>query len=132
LCGAVRYESRNAPQFVGHCYCVDCRKTSGTGHGTHLFVPEEGFSVTGEVKFYARAADSGNIVSRGFCPTCGAAVYSTNSGFPGMVFPRASSLDEPDQVTPQMAIYVSRAPAWDQPPAGLPAFPEMPPQRPQG
>ena len=92
LCGAVRYQSKADPQVVGHCYCVDCRKTSGTGHCTHIGVPADGFSVTGEVRFFDKPADSGNVVSRGFCPTCGSAVYSTNSAMSGLVFPRASKV----------------------------------------
>jgi hypothetical protein len=90
LCGAVRFTSTAEPMFVGHCHCVDCRKSSGTGHSTHLLVPESDFSVTGSVTFYDHPADSGNVVSRGFCGTCGSPIYSRNSGMPGVVFPRAS------------------------------------------
>lgn len=131
LCGAVAYETAAEPMVVGHCYCVDCRKTSGTGHGTHVGVPEEALTLTGEVSFYDRAADSGNVVSRGFCPTCGSAIYSRNSAMPGMAFLRASSLDNPGDVTPQMSVYVSRAPAWDRIDPALPAFAEMPEGGPQ-
>lgn len=126
LCGAVRYETSAAPVVVGHCHCVDCRKSSGTGHCTHAAVPEEGLKVTGALKFYDRPADSGNIVSRGFCPKCGSAILSRNAAMPGMAFLRASSLDDPDAVTPQMIVYKSRAPAWDRMDASLPAFAEMP------
>jgi hypothetical protein len=126
LCGAVRYQSAVGPQVVGHCHCVDCRKSSGTGHCTHVVIPEDAFTVSGEVKFYDRPADSGNVVSRGFCPTCGSAVYSTNSGMPDMVFPRASSLDDPEIAKPQMVVYASRAPSWDHVDPELPAFPTMP------
>ena len=41
LCGAVTYEAKGDPAFVGHCYCVDCRKASGTSHGTHVGLPED-------------------------------------------------------------------------------------------
>lgn len=54
LCGAIRFKSTVDPQVVGHCHCVDCRKSSGTGHCTHLVVPEAAFSVTGPVTFYER------------------------------------------------------------------------------
>lgn len=131
LCGSVRYESSIDPQFVGHCHCIDCRKSSGTGHSTHIAVPEGSFTVSGEVKFYAHPADSGNIVSRGFCPTCGSAIYSKNSGMPGMVFPRASSLDDLEIAKPQMVVYASRAPSWDFVDPDLPSFPEMPEGGPQ-
>lgn len=131
LCGAVRFESAIAPQLVGHCHCMDCRKTSGTGHGTNIMIPVDAFTISGDVKFYDCVADSGNVVSRGFCPNCGSAIYSTNSGTPGVVYPRASSLDDPNRVTPQVVVYASRAPVWDYVDQSLPAFPEMPPADPR-
>ena len=127
LCGAVRYESDEDPALAGHCYCTDCRRTSATGHASHIGIPDTALRVTGEVRFYDAPTDSGNTVSRGFCPTCGSAVYSTNSGMPGMVFPRASSLDDPEAFKPQMNVYTKRAPSWDRPDADLPSFEEMPP-----
>ena len=132
LCGAVRYVSTAKPQFAGHCHCVDCRKSSGGGHCTHLVIPAAAFSVTGEVRFYKRAANSGNIVSRGFCPTCGSALYSLNDNMPGVAFLRASSLDDPEVAVPQVVVYASRAPSWDHVDASLPRFPEMPPAMPDG
>ena len=131
LCGAVSYESACEPMIVAHCHCVDCRKSSGTGHCTHIAIERDAFTVTGKIKFYDHPADSGNIVSRGFCPNCGCAVYSKNSGLPDMVFPRASSLDDPERVSPQMVVYASRAASWDVVDANLPAFPEMPQGGPQ-
>ena len=126
LCGAVTYEVTGEPMIVGHCHCVDCRKASGTGHGTHVGMPEPSVKMKGAVTGYKHSADSGNDVERCFCPTCGCAIYSTNTSMPGMVFLRASSLDDPDQVTPQMIVYASRAPKWDVMDASLPSFAEMP------
>ena len=125
LCGRVRYTA-GKPTVCGHCHCVDCRKTSATGHATHAMVAGPSFEVTGELACYERPADSGNLVTRYFCPDCGSAVYSINSATPGMIFVRASSLDDPSAVTPQMVVYASRAPAWDRI-DGLPSFPEMAP-----
>lgn len=76
LCGAVRYEGSGYPVIAGHCHCTDCRKASGTGHGSHMGMMEDAFSVSGEVNFFDAPADSGNIVSRGFYPNCGSAIYS--------------------------------------------------------
>ena len=128
LCGAVRYECSGDPVAAGHCHCLDCRRSSGTGHCSHLVVPLAAFRVSGEVRFYDAPADSGNIVSRGFCPTCGSAIYSKNSGMPDMVFPRASSLDDPEVFRPQMIVYASRAPSWDHMDPSLPTFETMAPQ----
>lgn len=126
LCGAVRYQG-DKQMGGGHCHCIDCRKSSGTGHCSHMAAPEEAFRVTGEVRFYDRPADSGNLISRGFCATCGAALYSKNSGMPGLVFVRASSLDDPEVFQPQMIVYTKQAPSWDRMDQALPAFEAMPP-----
>jgi hypothetical protein len=91
-----------------------------------MIVPESAISVSGEIKFYDAPADSGNVVSRGFCPNCGSAVYSTNSGMPGMVFVRASSLDDPNVFKPQMVVYTDRAASWDYVDPSLPSFAAMP------
>jgi len=95
-------------------------------HTTIAAVPEAAFSSTGELRFHDKPADSGNLVSRGFCPNCGSAILSRNSGTPGMTFIFASSLDDPNTVTPQMTVYASRAPAWAQLDRSKPVFDTMP------
>lgn len=127
LCGAVRYTCDAQPGMAGHCHCEDCRRTSGSGHSSHLVAPEASVALTGEVKAYVRAADSGNPVSRAFCPVCGAPVYSTNPAMPGMLFLRASSLDDLEVFQPQMHVFAMRAASWDAPTTGIPAFDRMPP-----
>ncbi|WP_427964121.1 GFA family protein [Altererythrobacter sp.] len=126
LCGAVRYSANAEPMMVGHCYCVDCRKTSATSHATHLVMPEDAVSFTGDLSCYDRPADSGNIVRRSFCPKCGSAVLSHNDGMPGLAFLRASSLDNPDAISPTANVYTSRAPAWAILDESIPSFAEMP------
>ena len=126
LCGAVRYESKADPMVAGNCYCVDCRKSSGSGRCSHMGVPRAAVEVTCPVTTYERRADSGNVVGRAFCPICGSAVFSTNSGNTELIFVRASSLDDPEAFRPQMAVYASRAPSWEHIDPALPAFAEMP------
>jgi hypothetical protein len=127
LCGAVRYSSSAEPAMAGHCHCEDCRRSSGSGHSSHLAVPEASVSLAGQTKGYAKAADSGNVVTRHFCPECGAALFSTNSSMPGMMFLRASSLDDLEVFKPQMHVYAARAASWDHRDGELPAFDKMPP-----
>jgi hypothetical protein len=130
LCGAVRYESPDTPQMVGHCYCQDCRKSSGTGHCTHVLISEVNFKLEGSPRFFAKPADSGHMIRQGFCPDCGSALYSTNDAAPGAIFLRASSLDTSEGIVPQLSVYASRAMDWDRPPDVIPAFAHMPPQLP--
>ncbi len=125
LCGRVRYQCA-AESGGGHCHCIDCRKTSGTGHGSHMIVAEDEFALEGTVTFYEKPADSGNLIRRAFCAECGSPIYSTNLGMPGLVFVRASSLDDPNLFKPQMVVYANRAAHWDVMDPALPRFDGMP------
>ncbi|MDH3642217.1 MAG: GFA family protein [Gammaproteobacteria bacterium] len=127
LCEAVTYIDEGSPLFCGHCQCVDCRKASGTGHGSHMAMPEDSVRFSGETRCYDRPADSGNMVGRHFCPECGSAVYSTNSAMPGMVFLRASSLDDPDIFKPQLVVFTKSGAAWDLIDPELPSLEAAPP-----
>jgi len=127
LCGGLSFECRAQPAVAGHCYCTDCRRASGTGHSSHLGAPRAAVTISGEARRYESKADSGNTVTRAFCPTCGGQVYSLNSAMPEMIFLRASSLDDPAVFRPAFAIYTSRAPSWDPVAPGLASFPAMPP-----
>lgn len=122
LCGAVTFESKMEPMAVANCHCEDCRKSSGTGHCTHMVVPEEGIAVRGAVKSFDKPAASGNMVRRHFCDTCGSPIYSTNNGMPGLVFPRASLLDQVDKYDAQMTVWASRAMSFDAVDQSKPAF----------
>ena len=126
LCGAVHYECRADALMAGHCQCIDCRKSSGTGHSSHLAVPRSAVSIAGEVTIYDRAADSGHVVSRAFCSRCGAPIYSLNDAMPDLMFIRASSLDDLEVFKPQMVVYASRGASWDTFDLSLARFEKMP------
>lgn len=82
--------------------------------------------MSGEIRPYDSHADSGIIDSRGFCPNCGSAIYSTNSGVPGLVFVRASRLNDPEVFNPQIVVDTDCAVSWDQLDPSLSGFATMP------
>ncbi len=125
-CGAVRYESSSEPMICGHCQCRACQRASGTGHGSHIMVPKEALTVHGEVRYWDSAADSGNIVGRGFCPACGSPVLSRNTGFPDHMFLRAASLDDPTKFVPTMLVFTGTAQPWDRMDPELVSFETQP------
>src|SRR5690349_2354155 len=127
LCGAVRYECGAPAMFGGYCYCADCRKTASS-HTASMAVPEAALKMTGPVKYFSSPGGSGQLVKRAFCAECGTHLTAAGESRNGVVMLKAGTLDDPEQFKPMASIFVSRAPSWDQPRAGLPAFPEMPPQ----
>ena len=85
LCGAVSYIINAKPVRMAQCHCKDCQRTSGTGHMSLAFFKKEDVIIRGATASYASTADSGNINTRHFCPTCGSRVYGENSGQPGII-----------------------------------------------
>jgi hypothetical protein len=71
-------------------------------------------------------ADSGNVKTRGFCPTCGSPVYMTFAAMPEFFTIRAASLDDPGRYKPQVVTYTVRGYDWDQLDPALPKFEKMP------
>jgi len=129
MCGAVRYSCNAEPMMPGHCQCVNCRKFSGSGHGSLFAVPKQTFEQSGELKFYGVTTDSGNQSLRGFCPECGSPVINTNTGFPDLAFIHAASLDDPERFKPSLVVYQSSALSWDMLDENLPSFSQMPPMK---
>ena len=126
LCGAVRYRGEAGPRFQGKCYCTDCRKTSAAGHAAAMGFAADAIRIEGSLKEFRSQADSGAQVTRAFCPTCGAGIYACNDRMAGLIFLRASTLDDPNLFSPQMIVWAARAPAWDPVNPGVPAFAERP------
>jgi hypothetical protein len=127
-CGAVRYEIAADPQFQGHCQCRDCQRATGTGHCDVLEFPESAVALVGTLSFYEVIGDSGQTVSRGFCPKCGSPVLWKFVVNPGAAIITAGSLDNPGIFKPQAAVYASQGHAWDYLSPELPKFAKLPPQ----
>ena len=127
LCGALRYEAVGEPLGSGHCYCVDCRRASGSG-----FIPFMGFKAevvrfTGEARqFRSKAANGGDSV-RNRCSVCMSLVFGGEIGKTDSYTLYAGSLDDPSAFRPTIAIFAAGRPEWAVIPAGLTVFDRMPP-----
>ena len=125
-CGAVRYESAAQPLFAANCHCRDCQRTSGAPYTANIGVPAAALTLKGELNYYEVKADSGSMISRGFCPRCGSRVISRPARNPEMVVVAATSLDDPSAYQPAMDIYTSSAQPWDQLNPATAKFAKMP------
>jgi hypothetical protein len=77
-----------------------------------MLVPAVALSHTGELSEYTRTADSGNSVTRQFCPSCGTHLFARSSARPEFRVVRAGTLADPSSVRPTMNIWSTSAPAW--------------------
>ncbi len=126
MCGAVRYECSAEPVMTGNCHCRDCQRASGGAFVSALAVPRNALNITGEVKYYDVKGDSGNTVSRGFCPNCGARLFGRPAVASDLIVIMAGSLDDPSWYKPGMDFYTASAQPWDYMNPELPKFPKMP------
>jgi len=112
LCGALRYEADGDPLFMGHCYCEDCRRASGSG-----FIPFMGFSSSavrfnGPSRTFKSKAANGKDAVRNSCPVCSSLVFGGEVGKDETFTIYAGSLDDPSSFHPKVAIFTRGRPQW--------------------
>jgi len=113
LCGKVRYVITGNPLFAAHCCCTDCQKATGADHGTLAWYRKMQVDITGDLADYAVIADSGNIFTRDFCPTCGGRLFCHNSAHKTTIGITAGSMDNPRNIKPAVVVYARNRREWD-------------------
>lgn len=125
LCGAFRYTAKGEPTGFYHCHCQRCRKVTGTGHASNLFLK-------GTLEWDTKSQDLSTYkvpearrFSNTFCPQCGSrlprAVVEA-----GIVMIPAGSLDDEPPIAPQARIFQNSRAAWSCDLRDIPVFEEYP------
>lgn len=130
LCRACAYSIEGDPIVVAHCHCRDCQRLSGAGHTTGAMFAEAGVKITGEPSRYDLTSDAGNTVTRLFCGACGSPLFGMNTGMPGVMTVSVGTLDDPDRLTPQVAVFARTRRHWDVMDAALATFDGQPDWKP--
>ena len=103
LCGAVNFKLTDEPLATRICWCRDCQHLAANG-SVNLLVAADAPTVSGTLSEYTKTADSGNVVTRQFCPGCGTHLFAKSSARPQFRVVRAGNLDEPSSIHPDMNI----------------------------
>lgn len=130
LCGAVKLQLNAEPIRMAQCHCKDCQRASGGGHMSLAFFKRADAEITGETRSFPAKADSGNINTRHFCPTCGGRLFGENSARPGIIGVSVGNLDDNSWFRTQAVVYTKDRPCWDVTPTDVPNFDMMPPPPP--
>jgi hypothetical protein len=112
LCKAVRYEISAAPIVTRQCWCRLCQYLGAGSSTVNVCFPSDAVRFQGELRDYRSVADSGNVMIRGFCSTCGTPVTSAAESRPHLIFFRVGTLDDPTIARPAITIWTSQAPEW--------------------
>ena len=126
LCGQLRYEAVGEPVMAGHCYCVDCRKASGSGFIPFMGYPADRLRVTGQTRHVVSRSFRGTDAVRNICPDCGSLVFGGILDVDAQHTVYAGSLDDPTLFRPRVALFNSVRPSWAMVPEGLTMFETMP------
>jgi hypothetical protein len=111
LCGAVSFTLVKDPVVTRVCWCRDCQHQSANGT-VNLLVTVDSLSFNGEVAEFTKQADSGNHITRQFCPACGTQLFAKVDVRPQFRIVRAGNLDDTSSIKPDMNIWTSSAPQW--------------------
>lgn len=100
LCGAVRLETAAAPNRVGICHCLDCRKHHGALFYAFAIFPADTVAVRGVTVHHD---------FRYFCPRCGSPVFNRSGD---EIEVAVGCLDEPDRLKPTYESWTIRREHW--------------------
>ena len=127
LCGAVRYASSAEPALTAFCHCRDCQKAGGGGYSVNVAVPSDSLSVEGTPHSFEGIGTSGQPTVRRFCSQCGSPLFTDAKAFAGLTFVKASTLDDPSWIQPNLHIWCDSAQPWDEIPSGATCVAQNPP-----
>jgi hypothetical protein len=114
LCGAIRFEASSVPALQVLCHCTDCQTISGAAAYAAYAVPIDSLKVTqGKPAHFEVKADSGQINSRHFYPTCGTRVWAILAEM-GLASINGLALDDRSHFHPTINYFPDSAPAWCQ------------------
>jgi hypothetical protein len=126
LCGAVAYTVTGEAKRFFHCHCSRCRKATGTGHASNLFLqPGELVWRSGAEQVRAFKVPEAQRFTNSFCATCGGRVPRQPPGTDIVMIP-AGSLDDEAPIPPQARIFTDSRAAWSCADGALPTFPDAP------
>lgn len=128
LCGAVKYEVSGEPKRFYHCHCTRCRKATGTGHASNLFIqPGELKWLSGTEQIRSFRVPEARRFANSFCAICGARLPRQAKDSDMVMIP-AGSLDDAAPIKPQARIFSGSRASWSCSGDELPLYPEYAPQ----
>jgi hypothetical protein len=102
------------PLMVAVCHCSTCQKNTGSAFSTNLAMPQNAVEIVGDdLATFEEYADAGSPpFLRSFCSRCGSPISGRGEAYPGVVFIKAGTLDDPSWVKPTIHIWCSERQPW--------------------
>lgn len=126
LCGAVGYAATGEPWLFFHCHCSRCRKATGTGHASNMFLKGSLTWRRGEDEVLSFKVPEAERFTTSFCRRCGSRMPRFIEA-QGVVLIPAGSLDDDPGISVQGRIFLQSRAAWSCDTSTLPEYDEYPP-----
>jgi hypothetical protein len=125
-CKAVRYRITRKPMFVHCCHCRWCQRETGASFALNALLESDCVSLlAGTPEAVNTPSNSGQGQKIMRCPSCRLALWSHYAGAGDKLsFVRVGTLDDPDQLPPDIHIFTASKQPWVMLPPGKPAVPE--------
>ena len=130
LCESVTYQCSSEPEATMLCHCLECQKWTGSSYATMCLFEDKNISITGKLKEFKVTTDSGNLMSKFFCPECGTHIFESSAWLPNYTALAAGSLNDQSLIKPSAQCWTKRMLPWVKETHELPAFEENPPINP--
>jgi hypothetical protein len=113
-CGAVELTVHGPVLSMLMCACLDCQRSTGSGHADVAIVAAESLGVVGQAKSFARPSESGAQFTRHFCPRCGTPLYGQSSRAPALrMLPIGFFAGQNSWFSPNQLIFARSQQEWD-------------------
>jgi hypothetical protein len=123
-CGQLYLTIEGEPSRISMCHCLACQRRTGAVISNQArFRREQVVFAAGTATTWMRTAESGNVLTFHFCPTCGSTLYWEGDGFPGYVAVAIGSFADPTFPAPTVGVWEESRHPW----VSLP--PDTPPKR---
>lgn len=123
-CGAVHFRLTATPLIVHCCHCRWCQRESGAAFALNAMIETDHVIVMrGEPEPVEAPTNSGKGQLFVRCPSCKVALWSHYGGLSDDIASvRVGTLDEPDQMPPDVHIFTASKQPWLRLPEGTPVF----------
>ena len=108
-CKRIRFKTASDPFWVGACYCIDCRKISGSPYTVFAGYEKNDIEMKGDIP---KDYDSSEKVIRSFCGRCSSPFTYRYKDSPDKLFLPIGIFDHDETFIIQTHIWVSQKLPW--------------------
>ena len=114
LCGAVRFESSAEPKMIVACHCRTCQKNTGSAFSLNVAMPADEVTIRGDTlrTFQESNETGGPPFYRSFCANCGSPISGRGDAYPGVLFLKAGTFDDPSWLKPSAHMWCAEKQPW--------------------